>query len=272
MSQHGADSHAWDPLAHLERDDDGDGRGGAARRRGRASPCGRSVAGHGRRRLRRVPGGAADLGAAWLAGAHREVPASTPVEWRERWAAEASRYGQAPLPETFDDVTISRLDGDWYPTNDDLIALETGRLVARATVPELVRQAVERQWWDPMAPASGLMPDAADDPIGAPTIIASVDAATWSRLSLLPRVVAPSDPGAAHDLIAAGLASEQAARVTAAVVGSSVVGLAVSAPADPRGGAMELLAVGVAPAFRRGLAADSLRSTCPGNARDGDPR
>ena len=111
--------------------------------------------------------------------------------------AEGSRYGQAPLPETFDDVTISRLDGDWYPTNDDLIALETGRLVARATVPELVRQAVERQWWDPMSPASGLMPDAADDPTGAPTIIASVDVATWGRLSLLPRVVAPADPGTA---------------------------------------------------------------------------
>ncbi len=136
-----------------------------------------------------------------------------------------------------------------------MIALETGRLVARATVPELVRQAVERQWWDPMSSASGLMLDAADDPTGAPTIIASVDVATWGRLLLLPRVVAPADPGAGHDLIAAGLASEQAARVTAAVVGSSVVGLAVSAPADPRDGAMELLAVGVAPAFRRqGLA------------------
>ena len=34
----------------------------------------------------------------WLAGAHAAVPAETPAEWRERWAAEGARYGQAPLP------------------------------------------------------------------------------------------------------------------------------------------------------------------------------
>ena len=35
--------------------------------------------------------------------AHREAPGETPEAWRERWAAEAQRYGQAPLPRTFDD-------------------------------------------------------------------------------------------------------------------------------------------------------------------------
>jgi hypothetical protein len=35
----------------------------------------------------------------WLAQAHEEVPASTPVEWRRRWATEAAAYDQAPLPE-----------------------------------------------------------------------------------------------------------------------------------------------------------------------------
>jgi hypothetical protein len=39
----------------------------------------------------------------WLAAAHREVPAETPEAWRDRWGAEAQRYGQAPLPSTFDD-------------------------------------------------------------------------------------------------------------------------------------------------------------------------
>jgi acetoin utilization protein AcuC len=39
----------------------------------------------------------------WLAAAHREVPDETPAAWRQRWAAEAERYGQAPLPTTFDD-------------------------------------------------------------------------------------------------------------------------------------------------------------------------
>ena len=34
----------------------------------------------------------------WLAQAHAEVPAVTPEAWRDRWAAEAARYGQGPPP------------------------------------------------------------------------------------------------------------------------------------------------------------------------------
>jgi acetoin utilization protein AcuC len=34
----------------------------------------------------------------WLTQAHREVPATTPESWRERWAAEADAFGQAPPP------------------------------------------------------------------------------------------------------------------------------------------------------------------------------
>ena len=40
----------------------------------------------------------------WLAGAHREVPDRLPEAWRERWAAEAARYGTASLPTTFVDA------------------------------------------------------------------------------------------------------------------------------------------------------------------------
>jgi acetoin utilization protein AcuC len=40
----------------------------------------------------------------WLAMAHREVPAETPHAWRERWASEAARHGQGPLPALFLDV------------------------------------------------------------------------------------------------------------------------------------------------------------------------
>jgi acetoin utilization protein AcuC len=39
----------------------------------------------------------------WLAAAHLEVPSETPEAWRDRWAADAQRFGQAPLPRTFDD-------------------------------------------------------------------------------------------------------------------------------------------------------------------------
>ena len=34
----------------------------------------------------------------WLAQAHRELPAETPADWRERWREEARAFGQAPLP------------------------------------------------------------------------------------------------------------------------------------------------------------------------------
>ncbi len=51
VSQHGADSHLWDPLAHLRHHDDRDGRGGPAGRRHRPSIYGRPLAGHRRRRL-----------------------------------------------------------------------------------------------------------------------------------------------------------------------------------------------------------------------------
>ena len=110
--------------------------------------------------------------------------------------------------------------------------------------------------------------------IGTPTILADVDAATWTRLSLAPWVIAPADPQRAHALVLAGLAD--GARVTAAVVGSAVVGLAVS-HVDAAGGAPEeLLALGVAPDHRRQglagtiLAAHASDPACehgPGDAR-----
>ena len=91
---------------------------------------------------------------------------------------------------------------------------------------------------------------------GTPTILADVDAAAWSGLSLAPRVIAPADPGAAHGLVLAGLAD--GARVTAAVLGHAVVGLAVS---RVDGESEELLALGVEPSQRRqGLAGKLLEA------------
>jgi GNAT superfamily N-acetyltransferase len=107
----------------------------------------------------------------------------------------------------------------------------------------------DRGWWDPLAPAPSVMPGAAPA-IGTPTLLADVDAATWGRLTLAPWVLAPADPQAAHALVLAGLAD--GARVTAAVVGPTVVGLAIS---RVDGATEELLALGVEPGHRRqGLA------------------
>jgi ribosomal protein S18 acetylase RimI-like enzyme len=255
VSQHGADSHAWDPLAHLNVTTTGHGR--AARlvdqlahryARGRWLATG----GGGYDAYRVVP---RTWSLTWLAGAHLEVPASTADAWRDRWTAEATRYGQVPLPAAFDDGEIDDGDLDREGATLEEAAQDVAALARRATVPRLLTEAIDRGWWNPMVPASGSTPMTPDQTAGTPTILRSVDVDTWARLTLQPGVAAPADPASAHRLIGAGLVSDPPARASAAVVGSSVVGLAVSAPADPRDGAMELLGLGVAPAFRRqGLA------------------
>ncbi|HET7029653.1 MAG TPA: acetoin utilization protein AcuC [Candidatus Limnocylindrales bacterium] len=104
VSQHGADSHAWDPLAHL--DNTVTAMGAAARLvhdLAHVHAGGRWLAtgGGGYDAYRVVP---RTWSLVWLAMAHRDVPAETPAAWRERWATEAARYGQAPLPRTFEDA------------------------------------------------------------------------------------------------------------------------------------------------------------------------
>jgi acetoin utilization protein AcuC len=249
VSQHGADAHAWDPLAHLRVTTTAMGE--AARlvdalahrhgSRGRWLATG----GGGYDAYRVVPRAWA---LTWLAGAHREVPAATPEAWRTRWQAEAARYGQSPLPTTFDDPPNAGLPVDAEQVAAESDAVELARLVRRVVVPRLVREATDRHWWDPLgAPRSGLSPSGAGPGAGTPTIVPAVDAGTWSRLALEPWVIPPAAPSEAHAIVLTALA--EGATVSAAVVGASVVGLAI-ASADG-----ELLALGVASAWRRqGLA------------------
>src|SRR3954449_7202408 len=103
VSQHGADSHAWDPLAHLRVTTTAMGE--AARIVDAVAhrwAGGRWLAtgGGGYDAYRVVP---RTWSLVWLAGAHRDVPAATPPAWREAWADEAARYDQVPVPETFTD-------------------------------------------------------------------------------------------------------------------------------------------------------------------------
>jgi len=112
VSQHGADSHAFDPLAHLLVTTTA--MGAAARLVDRLAhewAGGRWLAtgGGGYDAYRVVPRA---WSLVWLAGAHLPVPvgpvgsaapAAIPPEWRTRWAAEADRYGQSPLSTSFDD-------------------------------------------------------------------------------------------------------------------------------------------------------------------------
>jgi acetoin utilization protein AcuC len=103
VSQHGADAHAFDPLAHLRVTTTA--MGAAARLVDALShryADGRWLAtgGGGYDVYRVVP---RDWAHVWLAASHQAVPGAIPAAWRERWADDAERYGQAPIPTTFDD-------------------------------------------------------------------------------------------------------------------------------------------------------------------------
>ncbi|MER3418530.1 MAG: acetoin utilization protein AcuC [Chloroflexota bacterium] len=102
VSQHGADSHALDPLAHLRVTTTA--MGAAARLVDRVAhryAGGRWLAtgGGGYEIYRVVPRAWALV---WLAAAHRPVPPAIDPVWRDRWTTEAARHGGFPLPERFD--------------------------------------------------------------------------------------------------------------------------------------------------------------------------
>lgn len=268
VSQHGADSHAWDPLAHLRVTTTAMGEAArlvdlvAHRYAG-----GRWLAtgGGGYDVYRVVP---RTWSLVWLAGTHRDVPAATPEAWRSRWEPEAARYGQVPLPAAFTDLPnagerVDDAQGAAEARSDAVAAL-----VRRLVVPQLLRVARDRGWWDPFDSAAP-SPAAASGPAGQgePAILPSVDEATWARLTLVAGVLAPADPSVGHALVAAGL--RDGLRAAVAVVGTTVVGVALSHHADGAARA-DLLALGVASSWRRrGLAGHLLAAHIDG-MRPGD--
>jgi acetoin utilization protein AcuC len=262
VSQHGADSHAWDPLAHLRVTTTAMGE--AARIVDAVAhrwAGGRWLAtgGGGYDAYRVVPRAWA---LTWLAGAHREAPDATPEAWRDRWAGEAARYGQAPLPERFDDLPNAGAALDAAQEAAESRSAETVSGVVEALVPALLRVAIERGWWtaeasgrsaggghgDPARPSGG----------AAPAILDSVDAEAWARLRLASRVVAPANPATAHAVIGAALADTRAGvLMTAAVAGDVVTGVCLSTSIGD--GPRYIAALGVAPLSRgQGLAATML--------------
>lgn len=103
VSQHGADAHAFDPLAHLRITTTA--MGAAARlidglAHKHAGGRWLSTGGGGYDVYRVVP---RTWSLVWLAAAHRQIPAAIPEGWRARWAADADHYGQTPIPTTFED-------------------------------------------------------------------------------------------------------------------------------------------------------------------------
>ena len=103
VSQHGCDSHALDPLAHLRVTTAAYARACALLDRVAHDHCGGrwlATGGGGYDAFRVVPRSWALI---WLAQAHHEVPLETPTDWRDRWAEPARSFGQAPLPEVLID-------------------------------------------------------------------------------------------------------------------------------------------------------------------------
>ena len=98
VSQHGCDTHALDPLAHLRLTTVSYHRACTlVDKLAHEHAEGRwfATGGGGYDAYRVVPRSWALV---WLAQAHREVPAQTPTDWRERWAEAADAFGQGPPP------------------------------------------------------------------------------------------------------------------------------------------------------------------------------
>ena len=103
VSQHGADSHAFDPLAHLLVTTTAMGR--AARLVDQLAHL------HAGGRWLATGGGGYDVyrvvprmwSHVWLAQSHGTAMGELAPAWREPWAADAERYGQSPIPTTLDD-------------------------------------------------------------------------------------------------------------------------------------------------------------------------
>ncbi len=129
VSQHGADSHAWDPLAHLRVTTTA--MGAAARMVDEVAhryAGGRWLAtGGGGYDVYRVVPRAWAL--TWLAGAHRDPPAEIPLDWRERWADEAERWEEGRIPTRFDDEPNAGLSVSAAQTAaEDAAALTVARV------------------------------------------------------------------------------------------------------------------------------------------------
>jgi acetoin utilization protein AcuC len=260
VSQHGADGHVWDPLAHLALTTTAMGE--AARlvdRMAHRYAAGRwfATGGGGYSVYRVVP---RVWALTWLAGAHREAPPQLPESWRARWERDAARWENAPLPGAFEDEVGIVSARPTSPTAAEVDA-RTVELVRALTVPKLLRVAEERGWWRPDAEGSGgAGGPAGRSPVsrGSPdtgadaTMIAPLTAEALDRLRLAPRVVAPADPADAQALLARAL--HDGGVMVGAVVGEWLVGVALAA-STRLDRVSQLAALGVAPEWRRrGLA------------------
>ena len=139
VSQHGADAHAFDPLAHLLVTTTAMGR--AARlvdSLAHQHAGGRWLAtgGGGYDVYRVVPRAWAQV---WLAQSHASAIGELSPAWRERWAEDAEHYGQSPIPESLDDPPNAGLPSRPAQERSDARAAVIAREVLDLVLPALAR-------------------------------------------------------------------------------------------------------------------------------------
>ena len=198
VSQHGADAHAWDPLAHLRVTTTAQWEvAKLADAIAHRYAGGRWLAtgGGGYAAYRVVP---RTWALTWLAGAHREPPRETPSAWRARWASDAAAFGDGPLPTGFLDDHNAGIELSDAQGRAERASAERAITVRAVVVPRLLREARERGWWTPdlawPAGADRVTPVVAPTPGGSPAVIASIEGSALARLRLASRVVSPADP------------------------------------------------------------------------------
>jgi GNAT superfamily N-acetyltransferase len=248
VSQHGADSHAWDPLAHLRVTTTA--MNAAARVTDRVAHrytkdgAWLSTGGGGYDAYRVVP---RSWSLVWLAGAHRDVPPRTPDAWRDRWESEALQYEQAPLPESFLDEPNAGMAPSDLQEEAERRSLDTLEVVRRLVLPTILLIAEDRGWWRASDELERpRVPEADDDPEGEP-VIRVLDRAALEAIRPVHGVLPVAGAGVATSLIRAAAAG--GATVVGAVDEHRLVGVAIAEPA--RTGPARLLALGVAPGRRR---------------------
>jgi len=138
VSQHGADAHAWDPLANLRVTTTA--MGAAARMVDEIAhrwAGGRWLAtgGGGYDVYRVVP---RTWSLVWLVQSHRDPLGTVPREWQGRWSAEAERYGGLPLPSLLEDAPNAGLPMDRAQEAADTAAVATAATVRDLVVPLLL--------------------------------------------------------------------------------------------------------------------------------------
>jgi GNAT superfamily N-acetyltransferase len=176
------------------------------------------------------------------------------------------------LPQGFDDAADMPSDRATSPDAADRAA-KTILLVRTVLVPALLRVAESRGWRQfdgdvtdprPSATPAGEAPPARRDDVAAEPSVRLLTVADLEALSLAPRVIAPADPTVADEILCAAVRDGAAA--VGSVSGEWLVGVALAAPASASGvdgadGVDQLVALGVAPEWRRrGVATAMLRA------------